>query len=197
MLKPAATAVAQPPSPALDPRDPLALLERDLRSGPRGLSSREAARRLVVHGPNELRRQAGSRWLADLVGQLTHPLALLLWVAAALAFVAGMAALGAAIIAVILLNAVFAFAQERQAERAVEALSRYLPSQATVVRDGKRLVIQATELVPGDVLVIEEGDRISADARLIDGALEVDLSTLTGESQPVYRSAEFLDRKDR
>ena len=47
--------------------------------------------------------------------------------------------------------------------------------------------------MPGDVVVIEEGDRISADARLLEGGVEVDLSTLTGESQPVFRSAEFVD----
>ena len=75
--------------------------------------------------------------------------------------------LGAAIVAVIVLNAVFAFAQERQAERAVEALARYLPQQATVRRDGERRVVDARELVPGDVLLLEEGDRISADARLL------------------------------
>ncbi len=54
-------------------------------------------------------------------------------------------------------------------------------------RDGERVLVDARELVPGDVLLIEEGERISADARLLEGALEVDLSTLTGESQPVLR----------
>jgi calcium-translocating P-type ATPase len=54
-------------------------------------------------------------------------------------------------------------------------------------------VIDARTLVPGDILLLAEGDRISADARLLTGSLEVDLSTLTGESQPVLRSAEFVD----
>lgn len=96
---------------------------------------------------------------------------------------------------VIFLNALFAFVQERQAERAVEALNRFLPQQAVVRRDGEPRTIDARELVPGDVLLIVEGDRISADARLLAGAVEVDLSTLTGESQPVFRSAEFVDAK--
>ena len=147
----------------------------------------------MAHGPNELRRRGGRRWPRQLGKQFVHPLALLLWLAAALAFVAGVPALGGAIVAVIFLNALFAFLQERQAERAVEALSRYLPQQATVRRDGKREVIDARELVPGDVLLLFEGDRISADARLLQGAIEVDMSTLTGESQPVLRSAEFAD----
>ena len=53
--------------------------------------------------------------------------------------------------------------------------------------------IPTTELVPGDVLLIEEGERISADARLLEGSLEIDMSTLTGESAPVDRDAEFAD----
>jgi calcium-translocating P-type ATPase len=122
-----------------------------------------------------------------------HPLALLLWLAGALAFVASLPALGVAIVAVVFVNAIFAFVQERQAERAVEALGRYLPQQAAVRRDGKRELIDARELVPGDVLLLAEGDRVSADARLLRGAVEVDVATLTGESQPVFRSAEFSD----
>ena len=176
-----------------DPREPMDRLLRDLRAQPDGLSSRQAERQLVAYGPNELRRRGGRRWPRRLARQFVHPLALLLWLAAALAFVAGVPTLGAAIIAVIFLNALFAFWQERQAERAVEALNRYLPQQAAVRRDGKRETIDARELVPGDVLLLAEGDRISADARLFEGAIEVDMSTLTGESQPVFRSAEFAD----
>jgi magnesium-transporting ATPase (P-type) len=176
-----------------DPLEPTNRLLRDLRSRPEGLSSREAARRLAVHGPNRLRRRGGRRWPKELAKQFIHPLALLLWLAAVLSFVAGVATLGVAIIAVIFLNALFAFAQERQAERAVEALTRFLPQQALVRRDGEPVLVDAAELVPGDVLVLDEGGRISADARLLSGAIEVDMSTLTGESQPVYRSSEFAD----
>ena len=172
-----------------DPRVPLDRLLRDLAARPEGLSSREAARRLVAHGPNELRRRRGVAWPRQLLGQITHPLALLLWVASALALAAGTPVLAAAIVAVILLNAAFAFAQERQAVRAVEALKRYLPQQATVIRDAHVGVVEAATLVPGDVVVVSEGDRVSADARLLSGSVEVDLSTLTGESQPVYRAA--------
>ena len=178
---------------AADPREPLVRLQRDLRSGPGGLTSREAERRLVAYGPNELLRRGGTSWPRELAKQFLHPLALLLWLAAALAFVGGAPVLGVAIVAVIVLNAVFAFAQERQAERAVEALSGYLPQQAAVRRDGRRGVVDARDLVPGDVLLVAEGDRISADGRLLQGAVEVDMSTLTGESQPVLRSSEFAD----
>jgi calcium-translocating P-type ATPase len=191
MILDRATSPAQ--APAAEPREPVERLLRDLRSGPDGISTREAERRLVAYAPNELRRQGGREWPRRLARQFVHPLALLLWLAAVLAFVAGTPALGWAILAVVVLNALFAFAQERQAERAVEALTRYLPQQATVRRDGERVAIDARELVPGDLLLVAEGDRISADARLLRGALDVDMSTLTGESQPVFRSSEFAD----
>ncbi|MFJ1708403.1 cation-translocating P-type ATPase [Kitasatospora sp. NPDC088346] len=176
-----------------DPREPLALLFRDLRSSPQGLTEREAARRLTVYGPNALVRRGGRRWPRELAQQFTHPLALLLAFAALLAAVTGALALAVAILAVILLNALLAFVQERQAEQAVEALADFLPEQATVVRAGARRQVAATTLVPGDVLVIEEGDQVSADARLMSGGVEVDLSALTGESVPAFRSAEFAD----
>src|SRR5581483_8437411 len=141
------------------------------------------------YGSNELRQGRRRRWPRELARQLTHPLALLLWLASALAFAAGLHVVGVAIVGVIVLNALFAFFQEQEAERAVEALRRYLPQQAAVRRDGRRQLVDVHELVPGDVLLVEEGELISADARLLDGAVDVDLSTLTGESQPVARAA--------
>ena len=88
-----------------DPLEPLVQLFRDLRSSPAGLSGREAARRLEVYGPNELARRGGRRWPGELARQFTHPLAMLLALAAVLAWVSGTPRLGIAIVAVILLNA--------------------------------------------------------------------------------------------
>jgi calcium-translocating P-type ATPase len=177
----------------VDPTERLELLLRDLRSTHHGLSSREAERRLLQFGPNVLSRRAARRWPRELGRQFTHPLALLLWAAAALAWAAGIAPVAVAIVVVIGLNAGFAFAQEQQAERSVEALTRYLPSHAAVLRDGREQTVDADQLVPGDVLAIHEGERISADARLLSGAIEVDTSTLSGESTPALRAAEPAD----
>src|SRR4051794_31444730 len=86
----------------------------DLETGHGGLASREAARRLLAAGPNELQAQPRRTWPRDLAAQFTHPLALLLVAAAALAFAGGIVVLGWAILAVIVLNAGLAFAQEQQ-----------------------------------------------------------------------------------
>ena len=83
------------PDPQPDAREPIELLLRDLRSTRDGLSSRDAARRLVVYGPNELRRARRRSWPRAFARQLTHPLALLLWAAAALAFGTGVVIVGA------------------------------------------------------------------------------------------------------
>ncbi len=189
--------MAEPAQPdaanRVDPEERSELLLRDLASSPSGLSSREAARRLTQYGPNTLQRRGGRRWPRELARQFTHPLALLLWAAAALAWAAGILPIALAIVVVILINAAFAFAQEMQAERAVEALARYLPERAKVLRDGSEQIVDAALLVPGDVLAVKEGDRISADARLLSGGVEVDLSTLSGESVPVFRAANLQD----
>ncbi len=100
---------------------------RDLRTSPIGLSSAEAQRRLIQYGPNELSRRGGLQWPKELARQLTHPLALLLWLAAALSFAVGSQTVAIAVLLVIALNALFAFVQEMQAERAVEALAQFLP----------------------------------------------------------------------
>src|SRR4029079_1508690 len=144
-------------SDSVDPTEGVDLLLRDLRAAQSGLTSREAERRLVHFGPNVLVRRGGTRWPTELVRQFLHPLAILLWAAAGLALVAGIGAIAVAIVVVIVINAAFAFAQEMQAERAVEALAQYLPERGKVLRDGREQVIEAAGLVPGDVLVIEEG----------------------------------------
>lgn len=184
-------------APPVDARAPAARLLRDLRTTPGGLTAREAARRLQVSGPNALPSHGGRRWPLELVRQLVHPLALLLWVAGGLAWVAGTTNLAIAIAGVILLNGLLAFVQEQQAEKAVEALGKYLPDRAPVLRDGQVWHVPAAELVPGDVLVLEEGNRIPADARLIDGTVDVDASMLTGESVPVTRMADAHDDAGR
>jgi Ca2+-transporting ATPase len=169
---------------------PVAEVYKSLATTANGLSEHEAARRLKQFGANELPAPAHRLLWLRFMDQLTHFMALLLWVAGILAFVSHTPQLGWAIWAVIWINAIFSFWQEFQAERALAALKKVLPMQVKVYRDGELRQILARELVRGDVMELEEGDRIPADARLIAAeSFYVDVSVLTGESLPVTRNA--------
>ncbi len=166
-------------------------LYQALGTSAQGLAETDAASRLQQYGYNELPEAARRSLLLRFTDQLTHFMALLLWVAGILAFISGTPELGWAIWAVVWINAAFSFWQEYQAEQALAALKRVLPVQVKVYRAGSLSTILARELVSGDVIQLEEGDRISADARLVSSqSLYVDVSVLTGESLPVARNAE-------
>ena len=168
-----------------------------LNSGPGGLTTAEARRRLAEFGPNHLEEVARVALPLRLAREFTHLFAIILWIAAALCFVAeaydpgqGMARLGWAIVGVIVINGVFSFWQEYRAERAVAALRELLPQRVAVSRDGAVQQIPAVELVPGDVVLVEEGESIPADCRLIEAlGLRVNTATITGESRPKLRHA--------
>lgn len=156
-----------------------------------GLNDAEADLRIKQYGYNELPKPQTRPLILRFVDQLTHFMALLLWVAGILAFVSQTPELGWAIWAVIWINAIFSFSQEFQAEKALAALKQVLPSQVKVFRNGELCLLPARELVTGDVIQLEEGDKISADARLVESqSFYVDVSILTGESLPASRSPE-------
>jgi calcium-translocating P-type ATPase len=155
-----------------------------------GLSGAEAQTRLDRFGANRLPTLRRRLLVLRLADQMLHFMALLLWVAGALAFAAGMPQLGWAIWAVVLINGLFSFWQEYQAERTLAVLRQALPRQVRVWRDGQLLELTADVLVPGDRIALEEGDQVPADARLIEAnTLSLDLAVLTGESLPVARHA--------
>lgn len=169
-----------------------------LDTGNGDLSSDEAQRQVAHHGPNILVEADRYSPLRGLLRHFTHFLAVLLWIAAGLSFVAdsmepgeGMATLGWAIVGVIVINAGFAFFQEYKAERALHALRLLLPDQAWVTRGGQPVEVTRPEIAPGDVLILEEGERVPADARLIEAVgMRVDNAALTGESRPKRRTSE-------
>lgn len=151
-------------------------------TGP-GLTTAEAVDRRAEHGPNRLPAPGRPSALRRLAGELTHFFALMLWAAGLLALVARLPQLGIAIFGVIVLNALFAFAQQTRADRAADRLRDMLPTRVSVWRDGRRQIISAEDLVVEDVLLLESGDRIPADAVAATATrLLVDSSTLTGES---------------
>ena len=153
-----------------------------------GLSSEEAALRLRNVGPNRLPQvRPVPRW-RKLLAEMTHFFAIMLWVAAGLAYVAGMPQLAVAIVVVILVNGLFAYIQQERAQRAAARLRELLPAIVSVRRDGRIVKVHTTELVPDDVVVMVAGDRVPADLRLVLAAgCSVDESMLTGESEAVAK----------
>ena len=159
-----------------------------------GLSSQDAADRLVRVGPNELARTARPAYTRIALHQLSDPLVALLVGASLVSLAVGEGLEAAVIAAIVVLNAVFGFVQEVQAARAVLALTRAVELEAIVVRDGEPQVLPARELVPGDLIRVREGDRVPADARLVTSVgVEADESALTGESVPVAKGVDPVD----
>lgn len=151
-----------------------------------GLTVREAADRLARDGRNVMPEVGRPHPVREFVAQLTHLLAVLLWVAAGLAVLAGMPPLAVAIVSIIVLNAAFAFWQEHRADRSTERLRSLLPQVAKVIRDGRARNIDVAELVIGDKVVLTAGDRIGADMIVeAEAGLTVDESMVTGESGAV------------
>ena len=171
---------------------------KTLETSPAGLSLEEAQLRFAQYGSNSLQTPHRFSVIRELAAQFTHFLAILLWIAAGLSFLAewlqpeeGLAMMGWTIIGVIVINAVFAFFQEYRTEHALRTLQHLLPSQSWVLRLGQPQQVSREQLVPGDILLLEEGEQIPADARLIDAAgMRVDNSSLTGESLPARRTAD-------
>jgi len=156
-----------------------------------GLTEQEAAARLATVGANLISQAAPTPLLVRVSHHFTHVMAILLWAGGVVAFAAGLPQLGVAVWLVNLINGVFSFWQEYRAERATEALRRLLPVQARVLRDGRETRVAADALVPGDVILLAEGDRISADGRVVEHAqLRVNQATLTGEANPVRKTAD-------
>ena len=179
------------PAPALAEwaaRDAADVLER-LGSGPGGLSSAEAARRLAVHGPNSLPR-GGHPALTILLRQLKNPLLGLLLAAVSVSFIVGERLDAAIIVAIVLLSVTLGFFDEFRADRSARMLEERLTRTARVFRDGEIQRVDAETLVPGDILVVEVGDIVAADARVIEANdLAVDESIITGESLPAEKRA--------
>jgi Ca2+-transporting ATPase len=155
-----------------------------------GLSSEEAARRLEIHGRNQLTEAPGKTFLQMLLDQFAGFIVLMLVAAAVISAILGEWVDSAAILAIVVLNAALGVVQERRAEQALAALRKLAAPEAQVVRDGSRRTVPAPELVPGDLVLIEAGNFIPADLRLVEAVnLQVEEAALTGESVPVQKDA--------
>ncbi len=175
---------------------------RSLGSSERGLSDEKAGELLASVGANELAEKRRRSAAEVFFGQFEDLMIRILIAAAVVSFalsvdfaalpvlvVHGEEALdGAAIFAIVLLNAVFGFVQERRAEKAIEALKKMMAPSARVVRNGVEKIIPSRELVPGDLIILSEGDKVPADCRVLSAKnLDVEQASLTGESMPVAK----------
>jgi Ca2+-transporting ATPase len=164
-----------------------------LNSGPNGLTEEEAKHRLQEYGLNELVTEKRATPLKLLLTQFKNILIVILIVATIFSAMIGELLDAAVILIIILASAGLGFIQEYRAEKAIEALKKMLSPTITAMRDGSEKEILSKELVPGDLVLLEAGDKIPADARLLEiSNLDIDESSLTGESIPVSKRLDTL-----
>src|SRR5829696_4871392 len=162
-----------------------------------GLTSEEARRRLEHYGPNQLKEGARPGFLQMLWEQLNNFVVILLIIASVISALLGDYVEAAAIMAIVVLNAILGIIQERRAEEALAALKKLAAPDAQVVRDGRRVSIPSYELVPGDLVFLEAGNFIPADIRLLEAVnLRVEEASLTGESLAVQKNAATVLEKN-
>ncbi len=166
-----------------------------LRSDEKGLGAAEAIRRLKEDGSNALPEAKPDGFADIFLRQFKSPLIYILFAASAIVFSMGEIVDGSIILAVLLFNAIVGTIQEGRAQNTLLALRKYVETSATVLREGKELIIPDREVVRGDVLILQEGEKVPADARIISTSnLKIDEASLTGESEPVSKIADVIER---
>ncbi|MEM7815588.1 MAG: calcium-transporting P-type ATPase, PMR1-type [Candidatus Aenigmatarchaeota archaeon] len=162
-----------------------------LNSDEKGISEEESLIRLQKYGPNEIREEKKISKTEIFINQFRSTLVIILIAATIFSAAIGEIFDAAAIIAIVILNAIFGFVQEYKAEKAIEALKRLSSPESIVIRDGKKRTIPSRNLVPGDIVVLEQGTKVPADIRLIEvSELRIDESPITGESSPVTKKTQ-------
>ena len=149
----------------------------------RGLSTREAEKRIKTYGLNELKHKKKKSPVLIFLSQFND---FLVWVLIGATIISGFIgdkADAITILIIVIVNAILGFVQEFRTEKSLEALQEMAAPTCKAIRDGNIKVINSRELTIGDVVILEAGDRIPADGTFIDAAnMVVDESLLTGES---------------
>ena len=165
----------------------------------KGLSGEEAEKRLGDSGKNLISGKKGKSIIQKFGEQFSDFLIVILLAAAVISFAvsyldgSGDFVDAVLIMAIVLINAVMGVVQETKAERAIESLQKMSVPKTRVIRNGESIEINSEDVVPGDVAVFETGDRITADGRILEcSGLRTEESSLTGESLPVFKSADAL-----
>ena len=164
-----------------------------------GLSDEEVLKRQASYGLNQLSTQKKQSIIVKFLLQFIDPLIILLLVAALVSIIVdpGEWVDSLIILIVVIFNAVLGVYQENSAEKSLEALKRLSAPSAKVIRNGERLTIDAKELTVGDIVIIEAGDYIPSDGRIIEAYnLQIDESSLTGESIAVNKNTDIIEDDD-
>jgi len=166
-----------------------------------GLTNEQVAQKREKYGYNELKETKKKSLLVKFLEQFKDFMIIVLIVAAIVSGVVGTIegegfTDSIIILVVVIVNAIIGVAQENKAEKSLEALQKLSSHVAKVIRNGKVEVLQSRDLVPGDVVVLETGDYIPADLRIVEEVnLKVQEASLTGESVPVEKSVEVIEKK--
>lgn len=151
---------------------------------PQGLTAAEAETRLRQYGPNAV-REAKPHLLLAIAQKFWAPVPWMLEATIILELLLGKRPEAIIIGFLLVFNAGLGFVQENRAQNALALLRKRLPVKARVLREGQWQLLPAEDLVPGDFIHVRMGDVMPADVRLADGHIQVDQSTLTGESLPI------------
>lgn len=181
---------------------PLNELLEQISAGENGLNSGDVNQRRAQYGANVLVVKKSKPEMIKFLLQFKNYFAVLLLIGSLLAFLAenidpaqGNIYIAYALLSVVFLNATFTYLQERHNEHIMESFQDMLPQMVNVLRDNKTVNIKAVDVVVGDILLLDEGDRVCADARLLEhNQLKVDMSSLTGESEPQLRDLQPSDK---
>jgi len=166
---------------------PEVLLALDSRE--HGLTKEEATERFQKYGLNKLPEGKVDGLLLIFFRQFQSPLIYILFAAAGIVFAMGEVIDASIIFAVLLFNAIVGTIQEGKAQNTLLALKKFAETSATVLRDGKEIIVPDIEVMLGDIIILQEGEKVPADARIIFGnTLKVDEASLTGESEPVTKT---------
>ncbi|PEW39422.1 calcium-translocating P-type ATPase, SERCA-type [Bacillus cereus] len=162
-----------------------------------GLTEKEAEGRIKKFGTNELDEAKRPSALMVFLAQFKDFMVLVLFGATIVSAFLGEYIDSIAIVAIVIINGILGFFQERKAEKSLEALKELAAPQVTVLRNGKWVKAPSKALVLGDVIKFSSGDRIGADVRLVEASsLYIEESALTGESVPVQKKVEALQGQD-
>ncbi len=161
-----------------------------------GLSDQESKKRLAEYGYNLLPRIEKRRWYARFFSHINNSLIYILLVSSVIAASLGHMVDSSVIVLVITINTIIGYIQEGKAEKALEAIQTMVAPRASVLRNNKRITLNAEEIVPGDIVLLEPGDRVPADIRLLHArALRIEEAALTGESVPVEKSSALIKKE--